>query len=76
MLRAFGQLLHNISQHDPTMLQDVALKCYVVMLRAFDRALSSKQIATPINKYFHLIFFKYQRACIKMDSDKTCNDQI
>ena len=23
MLRAVGQLLHNISQHDPTMLQDV-----------------------------------------------------
>ena len=33
MLRTFGQLLHNISQHDPTMLQDaalnVALKCCV-----------------------------------------------
>ena len=29
MLRAFGQLLHNISQHDRTMLQDVALKCCV-----------------------------------------------
>ena len=27
MLRAFGQLLHNISQLDLTMLQDVALKC-------------------------------------------------
>ena len=33
MLRAFGQLLHNISQHDPTMLQDVE------MLRAFGRVL-------------------------------------
>ena len=29
MLRTFGQLLHNMSQHDPTMLQDVALKCCV-----------------------------------------------
>ena len=26
MLRAFGQLLHNILQHDPTMLRYVALK--------------------------------------------------
>ena len=32
MLRAFGQLPHNISQHDPTMLQDVALKCCVRLL--------------------------------------------
>ena len=29
LLCAFGQLLHNISQHDPTMLQDFALKCCV-----------------------------------------------
>ena len=29
LLRAFVQLLHNISQHDPTMLQDVALECCV-----------------------------------------------
>ncbi len=29
MLRAFGQLLHNISQHDPTMLGYVAFKCCV-----------------------------------------------
>ena len=27
MLRAFGQLLHNISQHDPTMFCVFALKC-------------------------------------------------
>ena len=26
MLRTFGKLRHYISQHDPTMLQDVALK--------------------------------------------------
>ena len=26
---AFGQLLDNISQQDPTILQDVALKCCV-----------------------------------------------
>ena len=38
MLRTFGQLLHDISQHDPTMLQDAALKCCVEMLRAFGRA--------------------------------------
>ena len=29
MVRVFGQLLHNISQHHPTMLQDAALKCCV-----------------------------------------------
>ena len=29
MLRAFDQLLHNISQHDVLMLQEVALKCCV-----------------------------------------------
>ena len=35
MLRAFGHLLHNISQHayDPTILQDVALKCFVRLTR-------------------------------------------
>ena len=27
MLRAFGQFLHNISQHEPTMLRYVVLKC-------------------------------------------------
>ena len=26
MLRSFGQLLHNISLHDPTMLQEIELK--------------------------------------------------
>ena len=29
MFRAFGELLHNILQHDTTMLQDAALKCCV-----------------------------------------------
>ena len=29
MLRTLGQLLHSISQHDPTLLQDVKLKCCV-----------------------------------------------
>ena len=27
MLHAFAWLFHNISQHDPTILQDAALKC-------------------------------------------------
>ena len=27
MLHTFGQLLHNISQHDPTMMRYVGLKC-------------------------------------------------
>ena len=27
MLRVFCQPLHNIFQHDPTMLQDIPLKC-------------------------------------------------
>ena len=34
MLRAFGQLLHNILQHDPTMLRYVALKCCERLARA------------------------------------------
>ena len=29
MFRAFGQLLHDMSQRDPIMLQDIALKCCV-----------------------------------------------
>ena len=29
MLRAFGQLLYSISQHNLTMLADIALKCCV-----------------------------------------------
>ena len=29
MLHTLGQLLYNISQHDPTLLQDVTLKCCV-----------------------------------------------
>ena len=29
MLCSFSQLLHNISQHDPTILRDVAMKCCV-----------------------------------------------
>ena len=29
MLRTLGQFLHSISQHDPTLLQDVTLKCCV-----------------------------------------------
>ena len=39
MLRAFGQLLHNISQHDPTMLQYVALKCFVHLAGPLERRL-------------------------------------
>ena len=31
MFCAFGQLLHNVPQHDSTVLQDVALKCWVLL---------------------------------------------
>ena len=35
MLRAFGQLLHNILQHDPTLLRYVGLKCCVRLASSF-----------------------------------------
>ena len=40
MLYSFGQLLHNISQHDPTMLQGVCVE----MLRALGRAIIGSQV--------------------------------
>ena len=33
ILRTFGHLLYNISKHDPTMFQEVALKCYLRLAR-------------------------------------------
>ena len=33
ILRMFGHLLYHISKHDPTMFQEVALKCYLRLAR-------------------------------------------
>lgn len=33
ILRTFGHFLYHISKHDPTMFQEVALKCYLRLAR-------------------------------------------
>ena len=59
MLRAFGQLLHNISQLDLTMLQDVASKCCVSFAGLiFPATFSFKFVIfqVPEEKLFPILF--------------------
>ena len=59
MLRAFGQLLHNISQLDLTMLQDVALKCCLSFAGLTLPAIFSFKFVifqVPEEKLFQILF--------------------
>ena len=50
MLRAFGQLLYSISQHNLTMLADVALKCCVCFTGPQDLLDLEKTCPGPMKK--------------------------